>query len=169
MLKHGRSFFKELSMHCLKQSLAVVFLAVIIILSPHAVQAMEIFRFDLMADEDQDEYVVDLVVGTERLLRANGTGALATQMHKLFFDILPGDKISLGMGEFEINLARARVADLAWARLEDLKNIEKDPTSLRIEVEDALAVTLEPNGIELPDSLYSVMKDFRPKSPPNKP
>jgi hypothetical protein len=65
------------------------------------------------------------------------------------------------MGEFEMNLTRAR--------LEDLKNIEKDPTSLRIEVEDALAVTLERNGIELPDSFYSVMKDFRPKFPPKKP
>ena len=32
----------------------------------------------------------------------------------------------------------------------------------RIEVADAMAVTLEANGIKLSDSFFTVMKDFKP-------
>jgi hypothetical protein len=65
------------------------------------------------------------------------------------------------MAEFELILARARVADL--------KNIEKDPKAARLEVEDAMALTLEKNGIDLPDSFFIVASRFKPKFPPRRP
>jgi hypothetical protein len=35
-----------------------------------------------------------------------------------------------------------------------------------LEVEDAMAVTLKKNGIELPDSFFTVASNFQPKLPP---
>jgi hypothetical protein len=54
---------------------------------------------------------------------------------------------------------------LAKARVTDAKNIEKDPKAQRIEVEDAMAVMLKKNGVELPDSFFTVASGFKPKFP----
>jgi hypothetical protein len=62
------------------------------------------------------------------------------------------------MVEFERNLALARVADA--------KRTEKDPIASPVEVEDAMAVTLQKNRIDLPDSFFAVNSGFRPKLPP---
>ena len=62
------------------------------------------------------------------------------------------------MVEFERNLARGRVADL--------RNLEKNPTARRLEVEDVMGVTLEKNGIELSDGFFTVANGFHPKLPP---
>ena len=43
------------------------------------------------------------------------------------------------------------------------KNAIEHPNDPRSEVEDAMAITLEANGIQLPDSFYTVAKDFKPK------
>jgi hypothetical protein len=98
------------------------------------------------------------VVGAQKVLKDEGRADLAEQVHKLFTTINPGSQISLGMGEFEMNLARARVADV--------KRIENDPNARRLEVEDAMIVTLRKNGIELPPSFLTVASGFKPKLPP---
>ena len=73
---------------------------------------------------------------------------------------MSGDDAPIGAIEFERNLARARLADI--------RNLEKDPRADRLEVEDAMAVTLKKNGIELPTSFYVIANGFRPKLPPKK-
>ena len=53
----------------------------------------------------------------------------------------PGDADVLGMLEFELNLATARVVDAQRA--------EKDPNAHRLEVEDAMLATLKENNIPM--------------------
>ena len=120
-------------------------------------QAMEIRQFDKMADKDQGAYIGDLIVGAEKVLTDQGKPALAATVKQLFTTKNSGDADTIGMVEFERNLARARVADL--------KRVQSDPKARRLEVEDAMAVTLKKNGIELPDSFYTVNSNFRPKLP----
>jgi hypothetical protein len=131
-----------------------------LVLSGSAAQAMTIIQFDKMSDDDQNEYVADLVVGAEHVLTGAGHPEQAAQVHKLFTDIKPGDKISDGMADFAILLAKARVAD-------DLR-VQKEPNARRLEVEDAMALTLRKNGIEMPDSFFTVNANFRPKLPPKR-
>jgi hypothetical protein len=117
-------------------------------------QAMEIQKFDKMADADQDEYVAELVQGAEKVLIDAGKPDLAAEIHRLFTTRLGNDKTTIGSTEFGLNLARARVTDS--------KNILRDPSTRRIQVEDAMAVTLKKNGIELPPSFFTVMSGFKP-------
>src|SRR5574337_90377 len=123
-----------------------------------ASRAMEIRQFDRMSVQDQGDYITVLIDGAQQVLIDTGHRDLADKVDKLFTEVLPGDQISLGMAEFERNLARARVADL--------QRVIKDPNARRrLEVEDAMAVTLQANGIELPDSFFTVAKRFRPQHP----
>jgi len=128
------------------------------VLLPRATQAMEIRQFDKMAEQDRNEYVADLVQGAEKVLRGAGKADQAAKVSKLFTTHLGNDQSSVGVVEFMSNLARARLADA--------QNVAKDPNAQRIEVEDALGVTLQKNHIDLPDSFYTVMSNFRPKHPP---
>jgi hypothetical protein len=57
---------------------------------------------------------------------------------------------------------------LARARVDDLEDHEKNPKDPWLEVEDVMAITLEKNHIKLPDSFFTVMKDFKPKHEPEK-
>ncbi|MGH8200909.1 MAG: hypothetical protein ACREVO_11190 [Steroidobacteraceae bacterium] len=122
---------------------------------------MEIRQFDKMADRDQAEYVGSLVQGAEDLLTNEGRPDLQEKMHKLFSTIPTGDKMFLGMTEFERNLALARVADVERAA--------KDPSAHRLEVEDALLVTLKRNNIPLSQDFIRDFRafnnGFRPKFP----
>jgi hypothetical protein len=88
-------------------------------LLPSMVQAMEIQQFDKMASEDKGEYVSLLVGGAEQVLKDEGRADLAAKVEDLFTRILPGDRHSIGMVEFQLNLARARVTDT--------NNVAKDP------------------------------------------
>ena len=121
-------------------------------------QAMQIQLFDRMAAQDRQDYIDLLMRGAEKVLIEAGRRDDAAKVHKLFNDIKPGSHLPLGEAEFELNLANARVAD---AKLH-----VDHPKEPRLEVEDAMAVTLEKNGIELPDSFFSVGKDFKPKAGP---
>lgn len=121
-------------------------------------QAMEIRQFDKMADRDQAAYIGDLIVGAEKVLTDQHQSALAAQVKHLFTTRNPGDADTIGMIEFERNLARARLADA--------KRAEANSTARRLEVEDALFVTLKKNDIVLPDSFFTVNSNFRPKLPP---
>jgi hypothetical protein len=127
-------------------------------LLPNMVQAMEIRQFDKMAGPDQDEYIAELIQGAETVLTDEGKPDLSAQVSKLFTTRLGNDQISVGMTEFSINLVRARLIDA--------QNVAKDPNAQRVEVEDAMAVTLQKNGIELPDSFFTVAGRFKPKFPP---
>ena len=138
--------------------IAVAFSSVLLLGT--AAHAMTIVQFDKMADDDQDEYVADLVVGAQKVLREAGQSDKAAQAHNLFVLIKPGDKISDGMAEFEIILAKARLADA--------RRQESNPNARPVEVEDAMALTLRRNGIELPDSFFTVNANFRPKHPPQR-
>jgi hypothetical protein len=72
--------------------------------------------------------------------------------------LLAMPKIPLGMIEFSRNLDRVR--------LDDAKNAAAHPNELRLEVEDAMFLTLQKNGINLPDSFFTVNKNFEPQYPP---
>ena len=120
-------------------------------------QAMEIRQFDKMAEQDRNEYVAELVQGTEKVLTDAGKPDQAAKVSKLFTTYLGNDRSSVGVVEFTSNLARARLADA--------QNVAKDPNAQRIEVEDALCVTLQKNGIEVPDTFYTVLSNFRPRLP----
>ena len=119
-------------------------------------QAMLIRAFDKMADRDQADYIGDLIVGAEKALADTGKPALAAQVKSLFTTKLGTDKDTLGMVEFE--------RSLAIIRLHDAQHPEETPS----EVEDVLAIMLENNHIELPDSFYTVNENFRPKLPPKR-
>ena len=123
-------------------------------------QAMEIRKFDEMAGRDQSDYINALIDGAEKVLTDEGRPDLAKQVEHLFATKNPGDADTIGMVEFENNLALLRV--------EDAKNAEKHPKDPRIEVEDVMALTLEKNHIKLPDSFFTVAKDFKPKHTPEK-
>jgi hypothetical protein len=139
--------------------LAATFLSAAV-LCPCPAQAMEIQQFDKMADKDQGEYVVQLIEGARKVLRASGRADLAEKVARLFTTDDPESNISIGMTEFELLLARARV--------QDLQRIAKDPKAPRLEVEHAMILMLRKNDIEVPKTIMSVMDRFKPKFPPRK-
>ena len=110
---------------------------------------MQIHQFDKMADYDQNEYVSELIMGTQQVLIDAGNLALAERVHTLFRTKKnPADRMSIGMADFVANLARGR-----------------DSHAGPLEVEDALIVTLRNNGIDLLPSFLTVNKDFKPRHP----
>lgn len=129
-------------------------IAIALILTRMPAQGMEIRQFDKMADQDQADYIGDLIVDAEKVLTDAGKPVLAAQVKHLFTTRDPGDADVIGMIEFERNLAITR-ADNA-----------DHPQDQPSEVEDVLLITLENNHIPLPDSFYDVNKNFRPKLPP---
>jgi hypothetical protein len=137
---------------------ATVLLAFAAVLFSSAATAMEIRQFDKMAVKDQDDYINDLIDGAEKVLTDKGRPDLAAQVEHLFTTKNNGDADVIGMVEFERNLA--------ILRLDDVKHAAAHPNDPRLEVEDAMFATLDKNGIKLPDSFFTVMKDFKPKHPP---
>ena len=144
-------------MNWLNKSLAATFLSAAMLFSG-AAQAMEIRQFDKMAIPDQSQYVGLLVQGAEQVLKDEGRADLAAQVDHLFTTTDPGDAHTIGMVEFEKNLARARAFDA--------DRVLRDPNARRLEVEDAMIVTMRKNGIELPPSFLTVASGFKPKLPP---
>lgn len=139
-------------------SAAMLFAAVLL---SAAAQAMEIRQFDKMAVPDQSEYVGLLVQGAQKVLTDAGRSDLAAQVEHLFTTTLPGDKFTLGIVEFESNLALAREADA--------KRVLSDLNAHRLEVEDAMLVTLKKNNIPLSEDFIGGFRaansGFRPKLP----
>ena len=148
---------QEVSMNRFNKFLVAAFMSAAMLL-PSMVQAMEIRQFDKMANQDQGDYIQVLVDGAQKVLIAEGRSDLANKMDQLFTEVHHGDTMSLGMIEFERNLA--------IVRLDDAKNAAAHPNDPRSEVEDAMAITIENNGIELPDSFFTVASNFHPKLPP---
>lgn len=144
-------------MNRFNRCLAATFLSAAMLFSG-AAQAMEIRQFDNMAQDDRAEYVSELIQGAEKVLTDEGRPDLAAQVSHLFTTNAPDGNISIGMSQF--------ILDLAKARLADAKRAAQDPNAQRLELEDAMAVTLQKNHIELPDSFFTVAKNFKPRYPP---
>lgn len=129
---------------------------------PNIVQAMEIRQYDKMASQDRNEYVASLVIGAQKVLIDEGKRDLAAQVNNLFAETPAGDDVPIGITEFGSNLDRARVADA--------KRAAQDPKAHRLEVEDAMLVTLKKNNIPLSQDFIrdfrAINKDFQPKLPP---
>ena len=143
----------------MKKHLMTTFLTAAMLFSS-AAQAMEIWQFDKMAERDQAEYVGLLVQGAEQVLIDEGRNDLQQKVHKLFSTTLPGDEMTVGQVEFERNLAI--VSD------NDAKHAVDHPNDPRLEVEDAMYLTLhlQKPPIDLPDSFFTVNKNFKPKHAP---
>src|ERR1700693_5333991 len=125
---------QEVSMNRTGKFLAATFLSAAMLFTS-AAQAMEIRQFDKMAIPDQSDYVGLLVQGAEQVLRAEGRADLAAQVDHLFTTTMPGDAHTIGSVEFELNLALARV--------DDAKHALDHPDDPRLEVEDAMFLTLQ--------------------------
>jgi hypothetical protein len=128
------------------------------LLAASVAQAMEMRQFDKMAIADQGDYVGLLIGGAEQVLKAEGRADLAAQVEHLFTTTDAGDQHTIGIVEFESNLAILRE--------NDAKNTIVHPADPRLEVEDVMFSTLQKNHIDLPDSFYTVASGFRPKYPP---
>jgi hypothetical protein len=152
-----RPEMQELFMNRFNKFLAATFMSAAMLFSS-AAQAMQIQQFDKMAMPDQSEYVGLLVQGAEQVLNDEGRADLAAQVDHLFTTTDPGDAHTIGSVEFERNLAIVRA--------DDAKNAIDHPNDPRSEVEDAMAITLENNHIPLPDSFFTVNKNFKPKHTP---
>jgi hypothetical protein len=148
---------QEISMSLFNRFLAATFLG---ILFSGVALAMEIRQFDKMAGQDQDEFIAELVKGAERVLTDDGRPDDAAKVSKLFTTNAPDGNISIGMSQFMVTLA--------LVRLNDAKNAVEHPNDPRLEVEDAMFLTLQKNHISLPDSFFTVNKNFKPKLPPKK-
>jgi hypothetical protein len=130
----------------------VAFLVIASLLFAPSAQAIEIRQFDRIAGDDQIDYITQLVNSVE----AATSGQQLAQVKRFFMNKQPGEQIS-GMGQFEVNLALARIADI--------DNAEKDLKARRLEVEDVLYVTMEKNGIVLPAGFRPSAPNFKPKLP----
>jgi hypothetical protein len=119
---------------------------------PDLQQAREIWRFDELASDDQIEYVNLLIDSVEAAIQPEQLA----QVKRFFASKQAGETMS-GMGQFELNLSLARVADL--------EAVEKYPKVRRLEVEDVMYVTLVVNGIALPKSFRPAAINFQPKRP----
>jgi hypothetical protein len=106
-------------------------------------------QFDHMNSDAQAEFVARMLDETEKALIREGNAAAAAQMDHLFTTVLPGDHMAVGLVEYERNEARARVFDAQRA--------EKDPKAERLDVEDALFVTLKKNNIVLSDKTQNAI------------
>ena len=118
-----------------------------------AARAMEVAQFDRMAVADQGKYIALLIQGAQQVLVDKGRSDLAAQVRRLFTARHPGDTLSVGMLTFETNLAHERAVDA--------ETHARDPAAERLEVEQALIVTLKWNGIVLPESFRHVGDRFK--------
>ena len=93
-----------------------------------AAQAMEIRQFDKMAQDDRAEYVSEVISGAEKVLTDEGKANQAEKVENLFTTNASDGNTSIGMSQFLLDLAKARLADAQRAL--------KDPNAQRLEVED---------------------------------
>jgi hypothetical protein len=140
-----------------QNAMAVMFISAALMSTGFA-QAMEIRQFDKMADEDKGRFIATLVEGAQKVLMDNSRSEKAAQVERLFNEVLPGDKIPVGLVQLQNNIAIARVADV--------KRASQNPNARRLAIEDAMAVTLKKNGIELPQAFFAVANKFKPKFAP---
>jgi hypothetical protein len=130
---------------------AMLTIMVVTLSLPARLPATTFPKFDKMDIEDQAEFVAVMLDATQKALSDDGQADLAGQIEHLFTTIEPGDSMSIGLVEVERNIARARVFDA--------QHVEKDPQAKRLDVEDALFVTLQKNGIILSTKAMNAAMD----------
>jgi len=133
------------------KAFVTLFLSTVLAFSSMA-QALQIRDFDRMSDDDQIEFVDQLAQSVQNSVQ----GEQYARVKRFFMPKQPGETIS-GMGQFEMNLSLARIADLEEAA--------KNPKARRLEVEDVMYVTMEKNGIILPKSFRPAANNFHAKNP----
>jgi len=109
--------------------------------------ALEIDGYDRLAPADQARFMDGLNKGAVAILTKAGHKDQAAKVQQLF-----ANKPALN-------------AALAKERVLDAKRAVEMPDMTRLEVEDAVIDRLKQDGIELPDSFYTVNKDFRARLP----
>src|SRR4051812_21227385 len=127
-------------MNSLKASILVAFLSAVV-LSPRPAMAMLFSQFDHMSNEDRQNYLNLLVDAAQQVLIQQRHTADADRIHRLFTDIRRGDQMPIGVAELELNLDSARVHDANRAI--------QSPNAPRMQIETALAMTLQKNGIRI--------------------
>lgn len=135
------------------KSFLAVFMATVFFMS--SAHAMEIQQFDRMAGDDQGDYVDRLAQSVEDATQ----GDAHARAVRFFKPKQPGETIS-GMGQFEMALSLARIADL--------DAVMKDPKVRRLEVEDVMYAIVERNGIILSKTFKPIAVRFHPRYPPEK-
>ena len=134
--------------------LAATFLSVAMLFTGVA-QAISIPQFDKMGPAG-DRYVADLVGAAERALTDAGRTDDEMRVRELFSTNAPDSKESIGMQQFYMTLARARVADANRAA--------QDPNAPRVRVENILALALDKiYGIKLPQEFFTLASALDPK------
>ncbi len=95
-------------------------------------------------------------------MKDQGSADQAGKVESLFTTNAPDGNTSIGMSQFMLDVAKARLADAQRAL--------KDPNAHRLHVEDAMLVTLKKNNIPLSQDFISDFRaannNFRPKFPP---
>jgi hypothetical protein len=82
--------------------LVAAFMSATILLASTA-QALEIQKFDKMDEQDQNEYVAELVLGAQKILTDAGKTDHAANVEKLFTTVLGNDRSSVGVEDFMSN------------------------------------------------------------------
>lgn len=118
-----------------------------------AAQALEIYQYDRLAAGDQARFVSGLVHGAIAILTKAGHADQAKTVARLF----PNPDQAAATPVFKTALAEERVTDVK-------RNVEM-PEATRLEVEDAMLELFKKSGIALPDSFYTVNRDFRARLP----
>ncbi len=121
--------------------------AFVVLCLPVSLSAMPYRQFDSMNTLDQAESIAVMVDTTQQVLSVSGGANYAAQIEQLFTTIEPGDSMSLGLVELESNVDRGRVFDD--------ERFAKDPKARRLDVEDALFVTLKKNNIPMTTPIVS--------------
>ncbi len=125
------------------------------VLSSGNAQAMAIFDFAKMNDDDEATYLTSLVEGSAKMLRTQGQPDQARRVIALFKDSSKNG----GINQFALHLK-------ALHAINDRNAINPNNRAYAYQVEDAMELTLKDNGFIVPASyLLQVNKDFRPVGP----
>jgi hypothetical protein len=135
-------------------SLAMLIAALIVHRTASALDIKDYYR---MATEDQARFGQTLQDGAEKLLRDGGRSDLAAQLHRLFTEIRPGEKISDGTNEYLANLE-----DMLRA---EVKREAANPNRPHLQAERAFRDMAADHGISLPTQFETVAASFRPQLP----
>jgi len=152
---------QEVSMNRFHKFLAATFMSAAMLL-PNMAQAMDIIQFDQMTAQDRQAFLDSLSRDAETVLEQEGRSADALKVHQLFNDIRSGDNLPLGEAELELNLDNQRVRDA--------EKHAQNHDAPRLQVESALALTLNAHDIKITSdfvkSLMQLTGTFQPQSPP---
>jgi hypothetical protein len=146
---HHRHGERGAMRNCFRIALFILFASTAF--RPCFAQGITIRQFDKMADA-RGEYIADLVQAAEQSLKNAGRPDDAAKISHLFTTKVPDGPGSIGVEQFSMTLAIARVADA------------KNPDAPPVKVVKVLSVCLEKNdGIKLPPEFMTMAGKLDPK------